>query len=73
MARSITHVCVWASGPSGLSRDLSAPWRSPWIVDSLSTVSVACLNKTSFTDTEVGISYRFHMPQKVIILQLWNH
>ena len=56
-AQSITRVCVRASGPSRLSRDLSAPWRSPWIVDGLSTVSVACLNKTLFTDTEVGISY----------------
>ena len=56
-AQSITRVCVRASGPSRLSRDLSAPLRSPWIVDGLSTVSVACLNKTLFTDTEVGISY----------------
>ena len=56
-AQSITSVCVRASGPSRLSRDLSAPWRSPWIVDGLSTVSVACLNKTLFMDTEVGISY----------------
>lgn len=61
-AQSITCVSVWASRPSRLSCDLSAPWRSPWIVDSLLTVSVVCLSTTLFMDTGVGISYHFHMP-----------
>lgn len=61
-AQSITCVCVWASRLNRLSCDLSAPWRSPWIVDSLLTVSVVCLSTTLFMDIGVGISYHFHMP-----------
>lgn len=67
-AQSITCVSVWALRPSGLSCDLSAPWRSPWVVDGLLTVSVVCLNTTLCMDTGVGISYHCHMPQNVIIL-----